>query len=178
MAIERHFLGWDAPVTTKGREFLLPSQITGPVDIEKQLIVVPTRQAGRRLREALALHCAEQNTALLSPRVVTPAFFLHSKHETARVANQIEVTAVWAEVLMRADLSQYSEFFPARTAEQSFTWAMHTAGLLQGLRDTLLDGGHRIADILDSFGNILEEQERWEDTVSYTHLTLPTILLV
>ena len=163
MAIERHFLGWDAPVTTKVREFLLPSQLSGPVDLEQQLIVVPTRQAGRRLRESLALHCAEQNTALLSPRVVTPAFFLRSKHETAGVANQIEVTAVWADVLMRADLSQYSEFFPARIAEQSFTWAMHTAGLLQGLRDTLLDGGHRIADILDSFGNILEEQERWED---------------
>ena len=78
MPVERHFLGWDAPVTTKVQQFLLPSQLSGPVDLENQLIVVPTRQAGRRLREALAMHCAEQNTALLSPRVVTPTFFLHS----------------------------------------------------------------------------------------------------
>jgi len=163
MPVERHFLGWDAPVTTKVQQFLLPSQLSGPVDLENQLIVVPTRQAGRRLREALAMHCAEQNTALLSPRVVTPTFFLHSEHESGKMANQTEVTAVWIDVLMRADLSQYSEFFPARTAEQSFTWAMHTGGLLQRLRDTLVDGGHRIADIYDSFGNILEEQERWED---------------
>lgn len=163
MAIERHFLGWDALVTAKVREFLLPSQLSGPVDLENQLIVVPTRQAGRRLREALAMHCAEQNTALLSARVVTPAFFLHSERESGKIANQTEVTAVWIDVLMRADLSQYSGFFPARTADQSFTWAMHTGGPLQRLRDTLADGGHRIADIYARFGDILEEQERWAD---------------
>jgi hypothetical protein len=102
--IPGHFLGWDAPVTTKVQQFLLPpreSMISGPVDLENQLIVVPTRQAGRRLREALAMHCAEQNTALLSPRVVTPAFFLHSEHESSRAANQTEVTAVWIDVLMK-----------------------------------------------------------------------------
>ena len=163
MPVERHFLGWNTAVTTKVREFLLPSQLSGPVDLEPQLMVVPTRQAGRRLREALAMHCAEQNTALLSPRVVTPTFFLHSEHESMKMANQTEVTAVWIDVLMKADLSQYSEFFPARTTEQSFTWAMHTSGLMQRLRDTLVDGGQCIADIYGKFGNILEEQERWED---------------
>jgi ATP-dependent helicase/nuclease subunit B len=163
MAVKGYFLGWDAPVTTKVRQFLLPSELSGPVDLENQLIVVPTRQAGRRLREALAMHCAGQNTALLSPRVVTPAFFLHSEHESGKVANQTEALAVWIDVLMRADLSQYSEFFPARTPEQSFTWAMHTSGLLQRLRDTLADGGYRIADIYAKYGSILEEQERWAD---------------
>ena len=77
MAVERHFLGWDASVTTKVQQFLLPSHLSGPIELENQLIVVPTRQAGRRLREALAVHCAEQSTALLSPHVVTPTFFEH-----------------------------------------------------------------------------------------------------
>jgi len=163
MPIERHFLGWDAPVTAKVREFLLPSQISGPADLENQLIVVPTRQAGRRLREALAMHCAEQNTALLSPRVVPPTFFLHLTNDSAKMANQTEVAAVWADVLMKADLNEYSEFFPARTVDQSFTWALHTGEMIQRLRDTLVDGGYRIADIYNNFGSILEEQERWED---------------
>ena len=163
MPATRHFLGWDAQVTAKVREFLLPSQLSGPVDLEKQLIVVPTRQAGRRLREALAMHCAEQNTALLSPRVVPPTFFLHSEHESVKMANQTEVAVVWADVLMRANLNQYSEFFPVRTADQGFTWAMHTSELIQRLRDTLVEGGYRIADIYNNFGGRLEEQERWED---------------
>ncbi|MFP3899002.1 MAG: PD-(D/E)XK nuclease family protein [Dehalococcoidia bacterium] len=163
MTVQRHFLGWDAPVTTRVQQFLLPSQLSGPVDLENQLVVVPTRQADRRLREALALYCADQNTALLSPRVVTPAFFLQSDQQSARVANQTEVTAVWIDVLMKADLSQYGHFFPARPADKSFTWAMHTGDLLQRLRDTLADAGQQIADISGEFGSILEEQERWDD---------------
>jgi len=163
MPVERIFLGWDAPVTAKAREFLLPQQLSRPVDLEKELIVVPTRQAGRRLRESLALHCAEHNTALLSPRVVTPNFFLLSENESKNVANQTEVAAIWADVLMRADLSEYSEFFPARTPEQNFTWAMHTGEMMQRLRDTLTDGGYRIADVYRDFSSFLEELERWQD---------------
>jgi len=163
MAPERYFLGWDAPVTTKVQQFLLPLELSGPVDLENKLIVVPTRQAGRRLREALAMHCAEEGTALLSPQVVTPTFFLHRGHESTKVANETEVTAVWIDVLMRADLTQCPHFFPARTVEQSFTWAMYTGGLLQRLRDTLADGGLRITDVDDRFSNILEERERWKD---------------
>src|SRR4030042_1094484 len=55
MPIERYFLGWDAPVVAKVREFLLPQELSGPVDLGKDLIVVPTLQAGRRLRDMLAL---------------------------------------------------------------------------------------------------------------------------
>ena len=163
MPVERHFVGWDAPVTAKVREFLLPPQLSGPVDLGNLLLVVPTRQAGRRLREALARHCAEQNTALLSPRVVTPAFLLHSEDEPANVANQTEVAAVWADVLMRADLTQYSGLFPAGTPEQDFAWAIHTGEMIQRLRDTLVDGGHCIADVHQQFGSVLEEPERWRD---------------
>ena len=163
MPIERHFLGWDAPVTAKVREFLLPLQLSGPVDLDNQLIIVPTRQAGRRLRETLALYCAEQNTALLSPRVATPTFFLFPQNEPANMANQTEVAAIWADVLIKADLSEYSNFFPAQTPEQNFIWAMHTGEMVQKLRDTLVDGGFHIADVYKDFSSILEELERWED---------------
>ncbi|GAG43160.1 unnamed protein product, partial [marine sediment metagenome] len=112
MPVERHFLDWDAPVTVKVREFLLPGRLSGPVDLENQLIVVPTRQAGRRLREALALYCAGEKTALLSPRVVQPIFFLHSDKEPVSVANQTEVAAAWAGVLMEADPGEYGGLFP------------------------------------------------------------------
>ena len=163
MPVERHFLGWDAPVTAKVREFLLLPQVSGPVDLGKYLIVVPTAQAGRRLRQALALHCAEQNTALLSPRVVTPSFFLHPDEEAANVANQTEVAAVWADVLLKADLTQYGGLFPAGTPEQDFTWAIHTGEMIQRLCDVLVDGGRGIADVHRDFGSVLEEPERWRD---------------
>jgi ATP-dependent helicase/nuclease subunit B len=163
MPAERHFLGWDAPVTAKVRDSLLPPALSGPVDLEKDLIIVPTAQAGRRLRETLALYCAERNTALLSPQVVEPIFFLRAADESTNVANQTEVAATWADVLMKTDISQYAGLFPARIPHQDFTWATHTAEMVQRLRDTLADGGRRITEVYQDFGSVLEEQDRWHD---------------
>jgi ATP-dependent helicase/nuclease subunit B len=163
MSVEHHFLGWDAPLTTKVREFLLPQEITGPVDLARDLIVVPTRQAGRRLREALALHCSSQKTALLSLRVVTPAFFLRPEDEAGTVAAPVEVAAVWADVLMKADLGHFGGLFPARAPSQDFLWALRTGEMIEGLRSMLADGGHSIAGVYRDFSPVLEEMERWHD---------------
>jgi len=163
MSVELRFLGWDAPATTKVREFLLPQELTGPVDLGRDLIIVPTRQAGRRLREALALHCSSQKTALLSLRVVTPAFFLRTEDEDGTVAAPLEVAAAWADVLMKADLGRYGGLFPARAPSQDFLWALRTGEMIERLRDTLVDGGYRIADVFRDFGSLLEEKERWHD---------------
>jgi ATP-dependent helicase/nuclease subunit B len=163
MSVERRFLGWDAPATTKVREFLLPQELTGPVDLSRDLIVVPTRQAGRRLREALALHCSSRKTALLSLRVVTPAFFLLPEDEAGAVAAPVEVAAAWADVLMKADLGRYDGLFPARGPSRDFLWALRTGEMIEGLRSTLADGGYSIAGIYRDFGAVLEEKERWHD---------------
>src|SRR5512136_1180337 len=163
MSVELRFLGWDAPATAKVREFLLPQEPTGPVDLAKDLIVVPTRQAGRRLREALALHCSSRKTALLSLRVVTPAFFVRPEDESGTVAAPVEVAAAWADVLMKADLGRYGGLFPARAPSQDFLWALRTGEMIEGLRNTLADGGYRIADVYRDFSAVLEEKERWHD---------------
>ena len=163
MSVERHFLGWDTPVTAKVRDFLLPPHLSGPVDLGSDLIVVPTAQAGRRLRETLALYCADQNTALLSPHVVEPIYFLHSNNDFPRVASPVETAAVWCRVLIEGDLTQYPGLFPARIPNQDFAWAMHTAEMIQRLRDTLADGACRITEVYQDFGSVLEEQDRWRD---------------
>ena len=163
MPVERHFLGWNAPVTAKVREFLLPSQFSAPIDLGKELIIVPTLQAGRRLRETLALYCTEQNTALLSPLVVTPTFLLRSDNEPANIASQIEMAAVWANILMNLDISNYKGLFPSQTPKRDFTWAIHTGEMIQQLRETLLEGGYLITDVYQKFGEIIEESERWQN---------------
>ncbi|MFC2027533.1 hypothetical protein ACFLU3_02480, partial [Chloroflexota bacterium] len=163
MPVERYFLGWNTPITTKVREFLLPEQISGPVDLGKDLIIVPTQQAGRRLRESLAVHCSERKTALVPPRVVTPSYFLRPDEETTNTANSAETSAFWANILMNANLAQFKSLFPARTPDQDFPWALHMGETIQRLRDILADGGYRIADILSDFSEILEEIDRWQD---------------
>ncbi len=175
MFVERHFLGWDAPLTQKLPEFLLPSGDSGPVELGKDLIVVPTRQAGRRLREALALRCAQRATALLSPQVVVPNYFLYPESESATVANQTEVAAVWANVLMQIDINDYRALFPVQTPERDFDWVMHTGEMIQQLRDTLADGGYRIVDVYRDFGDILEELDRWQDLANLERVYLARV---
>src|SRR4030042_1455243 len=163
MSVQLRFLGWDSPATTKVREFLLPSQPSEPVDLAKDLIVVPTNQAGRRLRESLAAHCASHRTALLSPRVVEPAYFLQPREGASTIASPVETTVIWVDVLLKADLSRYRGLFPAGVPSPDFTWALHTAELIQRLRKDLADGGYLISRVCSDFGSLLEELERWRD---------------
>ena len=163
MPLTRCFVGWNAPITRKVLGFLLPEKISGPIDLGKELVVVPTRQAGRRLRETLALYCEEQNTALFSPRVVTPSYFLHIGEESASAANRTEVSAVWADVLMGVDLCQLNGLFPVHALGQDFSWALRTGEVIQQLRDTLADGKYRIADVYREIGIGLQEPDLWRD---------------
>ena len=71
----RHFLGWAQSLVKAAVEHVAAGWGgRGALDLSGLLIIVPTRNASRRLREALAVHAAEQNSAVLPPRVVTPDF--------------------------------------------------------------------------------------------------------
>jgi ATP-dependent helicase/nuclease subunit B len=161
MPTERHFLGWDAPLTTKVCDYLLPGPLSGPSDLGGDLIVVPTRQAGRRLRETLARFCSREGSSLLSARVVTPSFFLRSS--APGVAPPALVKAIWSEVLQKADLGRYPALFPYLPPHIDFGWAMRTGCLIQRLREALADGGYRAADVPGAGGHSLAEADRWDD---------------
>ena len=48
--IVRTFLGWEHPLLTLAVEHLTREWASGTIDLSTTLAVVPTRQAGRRLR--------------------------------------------------------------------------------------------------------------------------------
>lgn len=71
MSIERHFLGWDAPLA-RAVDWLFARYATAhECDLSRVLIVVPARRAGRRLLELLAIRAAGR--VLSPPRIVTPS---------------------------------------------------------------------------------------------------------
>ncbi|MCX6998209.1 MAG: PD-(D/E)XK nuclease family protein [Kiritimatiellaeota bacterium] len=163
MPLQRHFLDWDASLTERVCAWLLPARLDGPADVRADLIVVPTAQAGRRLREALARCCAEQQTALLAGRVVTPAYFFESRAHPGGAASAALVASAWAAVLLRLDSRLWRALFPAPPPERTLDWALRLGARLQQLRETLADGGWRIADVPAAAGAALEEPERWQD---------------
>ncbi len=163
MPVERVFLGWDRPLA-----YLVANQICklpvsiSPIDLSKEIIVVPTRQAGRRLRQSLAEHCAEYDTGLLSPRVVVPPFFL-APEQGPRPASHAEVATIWARLLMSINLKHYEALFPQQPPAKDFAWGLHIGKLLQALREALADGGYSIGAVFRQFCPVLEEERRWHD---------------
>lgn len=163
MPTTRHFLDWNTPVTQGVSDFLLPDTIEPLIDFSSTITVVPTRQAGRRLSEALVRRCAEHGASLLSSRIVTPAFFLQPEHPDPEEADAMTVKIAWAHVLEASDANSYPGMFPPGLLQEDPEWAAQTGDLIQRLRQTLSDGAMRIADVIQTCGTSLPEPERWHD---------------
>ncbi len=165
MSITRRFLGWDRPVLELVAEDLLAEATPPILDLSHLLVVVPTRNAGRRLREMLAQLSAEGGRAICPPQVVPPEFLLSliDQPEAGSLASAHETLLAWAPVLRSADLDEFPTLFPVPPAAQDFRWALSTAKSLNELRSTLGEAGLSIADVFAKLSGSLEEEERWEE---------------
>ncbi len=165
MPVQRHFLGWDKPLTESVCNYLMPGAKVGSLNLEDTLIIVPTREAGRRLREALAARCAATGGgALLSANVVvTSALFRPVQSAETRETSGLLTRAIWAEVLEPAPSESFPALFPSTEVSRDFAWAERMGENLQRLRETLADGGHTITGVLNAHEEELEELDRWRD---------------
>jgi ATP-dependent helicase/nuclease subunit B len=157
--VERLFLGWDAPLVDTVCGHLAPAPSVGPVDLADTLILVPTRQAGRRLRESLARRCSAAGQALLSVRAVPPAILFAPVPGPLRVASGVCVKSAWAEVLLELDVDARRAFCAGDVADMA--WALHTGEMLQRLREQLCEGGYLVRDVVEHLDEEIQEQERW-----------------
>ena len=158
--VRRHFLPWDQPLLPQAVR-LLAGDWTGeqPLDLSHLLVVVPTKQAGRRLREALAAFAAKRQQAVFPPRVVTPDRLL-GESEGQKVASPLESLLAWADVLADLDLENCREVFPVDPPVRNFAWALRQAQEFAGLQVKLAEGALRMADVAARGGNF-PETIRW-----------------
>ena len=149
--MERVFLGWQRPFLTEAVTWLLERRD----ELPGMLVVVPTAQSGRRLREALA----ESAGALLTPKVVTPGSFLQTRDDEA-AADWIDQVA-WVEILENVtDWTPYEALFSEPPGEGQ-NWAGGLAQEMVRLRHSLQENGL----LLSSAARILRETveaERWQ----------------
>ena len=130
-----------------------------PLDLSRLLVVVPTKQAGRRLREALAAFAAGREQAVFPPRVLTPDRLL-LEGVSEKVASPLESLLAWAEILAGLDLGGFREVFPVDPPERSFAWALRQAQEFAGLQAKLAEGGLRMEEVAPRAGEF-PESERW-----------------
>ncbi len=173
MAKQRHFIGWNRPVTERTAEFLLgsaPPERTP--DLTDTLVIVPTRQANRRFRESLALHASAGNTGLLAPRVMTPHVFLQNDSSPDIKAGQLQILTAWISVFQKCDIRKFSALFPEARPTRDFDWAAGVSELLIRLRQTLAEGGYQINDVIRLQGINLDEPDRWNELAQLETLYL------
>jgi ATP-dependent helicase/nuclease subunit B len=165
MPIKRRFLGWDRPVLELVAEALLAGAIPPILDLSHLLVIVPTRNAGRRLREMLAHLAAAEGRAICPPHVVPPDFLLSriSSPASGRTASPVEALLAWVPVLRELPMEEFPALFPVPPAAQDFAWALTTGRGLSGLRDELGEAGLSIQDVASLLAGTMEEEERWDD---------------
>ncbi len=148
---ERVFLGWDEPFLTKAVNWLLERRD----ELPHALVVAPTAQSGRRLREALAA----QAGALLAPRVVTPGSFL--KIHQPEVAEDWVDQIAWLEALESIDdWKPYSALFPTKPDDDN-SWASGLAREMVKLRRSLQENGLTLNIATRKLSDTVEA-ERWQ----------------
>jgi ATP-dependent helicase/nuclease subunit B len=159
--VRRQFLAWERPLLPQAVAFLAGAWSgTAPLDLARCLVVVPTRQAGRRLREALAEHAAVHGQAVFPPRVVTPELLVTQSAATG-TATRLESLFAWTETLREMDLADFRAAFPLDPPTRDFAWALRLAKEFVRLQSTLAEGGLRLGDVATKAGDDLPEAERW-----------------
>lgn len=160
----RIFLGYDRPFLPLLTAHLLADRES----LAGTLVMVPTSQSGRILRESLAAGA----TALLAPTVTTPGALLHL--EDARTAPTWLERIAWIEVLeslSESDWQSLTGLFPEPpdTADSSSGWAVSLASEITSLRATLQDHLHNLFSA-SKFLTSTPEAARWENLATLENL--------
>ena len=157
-----HVLPWNQPLIHAVVAWLARDWIgEGPLDLTGTLVVVPTGQSERRLREVLAGHAATRNQAVFPPRVVMPAELATLDVSATGVATKSELLLAWVQTLLGANLEVLREVFPKDPPQRNFAWAMRLANEFIRLQAALTENGLRMADVPVRAGENLPEFARW-----------------
>ncbi len=158
--LRRHFLGWDAPLAERAVGWLAREwDRRGPLDLSTLGVVVPTRQAGRRLRERLAVVAAEHGRAVFAPRLLTPEDLVPPEPASA---GALAVLLAWADVLAGADLGACRDVFPVDPPRRDSAWCLRLARQFAGLQRTLAEAGLTLDAVAARVPAGFPERARWE----------------
>ena len=169
--MERIFINPRTPLVLAVAEWLTAqTRLTpgGVKSLSHLLVVVPTRQAGRRLRLALA----ELTGGCLPPLVRLPAQVIAPAREPdAPVATPAETVGLLSRLLLDLDLKAFPNLFPEKghPREKTFSWALGVARQLTDLWGILQENALSMADVAAQVESLLSGEDldvevaRWQD---------------
>lgn len=162
---ERVFLPSSRPLLPQIVDRLLPESGSGPLRMETRWILVPTRQAGRRLRETLTAEWRNRGgTALLGLEVHAPTVMFH-RNAPERVAHLFDWMEAWRQILTDREPGSLPALLPQAEEPLDAAAATSFGQRLQHLREELFDTGQDLTRVASS-PLLHSEQERWRDLAS------------
>ena len=133
----------------------------GPLDLSRLAVIVPTRQAGRRLRAGLAALAEKHRQAVFAPRVMLPESLMAAE-DPVEPATSLQATLAWAQVVREIALEDFRAVFPVDPPERDFAWALHLAGQLTTLQAALGEAGLVLEDVAERMPGEFAERSRWQ----------------
>jgi ATP-dependent helicase/nuclease subunit B len=162
MTSRLHLLPWNEPLLPQAVALLAADWTgDGPLDLSGLLVIVPTRQSGRRLREALAAHAHTRGQAVFPPRVAPPETLATLGAPATGIASRLASQLAWIAVLREVSLDEFRAVFPVDPAVRDFVWARRLASQFLNLQAALAEAGLRMADVNAQAGKDFPERERW-----------------
>jgi ATP-dependent helicase/nuclease subunit B len=172
--ITTRFWGWDAPVLSKAVAELMRGWDGGELNLERTAIIVPTMEASRRLREALALALAPHDGAVVAPHVWHPENALGWNQPEQGVASALQERLAWTRVLLQLKPASFPALFPQPPGEVSQAWASSVATTLRGLRHALGAGGFTMEAARGELAGF-DAESRWRDLAELEAAYLKTL---
>lgn len=167
-------LDWNLPLLPAITQQLLADNNDDFIDLSHLLVIVPTVQSGRRLREALAL--ASGQSGLFPPEIVTPDVFLSQTIKDQPIASEEAATAAWVTVLGAIDCAHFNALFPI-APEQNIGWQLGMAERLMQLRNELGEEGLDFALTAQRTAENGLEPARWSELARLEGLYLDQLQL-
>jgi ATP-dependent helicase/nuclease subunit B len=155
---------------------------SGTAALDHILVIVPTRQAGRRLRESLAVHCP---SGCIPPRVMLASQFLRqSTTPDCRIPAASEQLALLSRLLLNIELQDFSALFPERGRPQrrTFRWALNQSAQLLEIWRILEEGALSFQCVAQQAETLLTGEDldievaRWRDLARIEKLYFDVLL--
>lgn len=164
-----HSLSWNSPLLPQVVEYLL-NETRGDVPwaLDHLIVLTPTRQAGRRLHEALVTKAHQAQSGLFPPRILTPDALFHQASEKSNnpgfsAASRTLVLASWAAVLKEISLESYRRVFPVDPLSHDSQWALRIAVQFERLQSQLSEHDLDFQKVADHVSGTHLEPERWQE---------------
>ena len=171
MALSRHFLNWFRPLADEAARRIAELAVgSHPADFGKIALLLPTAEAGRRLRTALLEKLADRG-GIIGLRVLTAEALFHPADAGIREADDSTVLAAWSAAIgkaLAAEPETFGTLFPSRIVKDLTAGAalrFNAARQLQSCRLELAGAGWSVAGARSGFDaackkNADEELER------------------